>query len=181
MRSLKILLCLFFINATAYSQSVIIEKFVLKTNPLQNKKVDVMVVDSLKKTITEIRGNYTFSVNGFTQILDFNNGVSTINLPIEKSTFLYVKHTNDSGVHSNFIYAKVKDEKIKVYEINAFWLTLIPLLLIFISFMYRKLIIMALFLFVIYIYFTYNNGLSIGTYFETLIDKIRVVSNFINS
>jgi len=174
----KICLLLIFILSGALSQSLFAQKsdinnFVVKESLLKNSKLAIIATDSLENPLEYINGAYTFTASGFSQVINFNDGIAILPLPIEKSTFVYLKHTNDNGTHSKLLYVFKKDGDLNPYTISAFWLVVFPLILLFLAFAFRKFIIIAIILFLIFIYFNHSNGLSISTFFETILDGLK--------
>ncbi|MCZ4244851.1 hypothetical protein [Pedobacter punctiformis] len=173
MKRLFIFFSLSLISFFGFAQTAAINNFLVKENLLKNNKLAIIAADSLNKPNENINGIYTFSVSGFTQSLKFNDGVAVLPLPIERSTFVYLKHQNDTGTHSKLVYVYKKDTDLSPYTINSLWLFIIPIVLILIAFAFRKLIIFVAIVFVIFIYFNHSNGLNLSTFFESTFDGLK--------
>jgi len=157
----------------SFAQTAAINNFIVKENLLKNNKLAIIAADSLNNPNENINGIYTFSVSGFTQSLKFNDGIAVLPLPIERSTFVYLKHQNDSGTHSKLVYVYKKDSDLTPYPINSLWLFIIPIVLIILAFAFRKLIIFAVIIFLAFVYFNHSNGLNLSTFFESIFDALR--------
>ncbi|WP_316830127.1 hypothetical protein [Pedobacter aquatilis] len=166
-----IFLCL--LGFSGFAQTAAINNFLVKENLLKNNKLAIIAADSLDVPNENINGIYTFSVSGFTQSLKFNDGIAVLPLPIERSTFVYLKHQNDSGTHSKLVYVYKKDNDLTPYPINSLWLFIIPIVLVILAFAFRKLIIFAVIIFLAFVYFNHSNGLNLGTFFESIFDGLK--------
>nr|WP_199157873.1 hypothetical protein [Pedobacter sp. ASV2] len=173
MKRVFILFSLCLISLFGSAQTAAINNFLVKENLLKNNKLAIIAADSLNNPNENINGIYTFSVSGFTQSLKFNDGVAVLPLPIERSTFVYLKHQNDAGTHSKLVYVYKKDTDLSPYTINSLWLFIIPIVLILIAFAFRKLIIFVVIVFLIFIYFNHSNGLNLSTFFESVFDGLK--------
>jgi len=170
---LIVFVCLLLSSSTAFAQTTGINNFIVKESLLKNSKIAIIAADSLEKPTEAINGTYTFSVSGFTQQLKFNDGVSVLPLPIDKSTFVYIKHENDSGTHSKLLYVYKKDGDLNPITISRVFFIIIPLIIVILAFAFKKFIYMAVILFLIFFFFSYTNGLNISTYFETIFDYLK--------
>lgn len=159
----------------SFAQNASINNFLVKENLLKNNKLAIIAADSLNNPNENINGIYTFSVSGFTQSLKFNDGIAVLQLPIEKSTFIYLKHQNEAGTHSKLVYVYKKDSDLNPIAINSLWLFVIPIVLIIMAFAFRKLIIIAVIIFLVFIYFNHSNGLNVSTFFESVFDGLKNV------
>ncbi|WP_231465303.1 MULTISPECIES: hypothetical protein [unclassified Pedobacter] len=168
-----ILLFLCLASIFGFAQTSAINNFLVKENLLKNNKLAIIAADSLNNPNEDINGIYTFSVSGFTQSLKFNDGIAVLPLPIERSTFVYLKHKNDTGTHSKLVYVYKKDGDLTPYPINSLWLFLIPILLVIIAFAFRKLIIFAVIIFLVFVYFNHSSGLNLATFFESIFDALK--------
>ncbi|WP_316801290.1 hypothetical protein [Pedobacter frigidisoli] len=173
MRKIYLLVSFCLIVFSAGAQNAAINNFLVKENLLKNNKLAIIAADSLNVPNENINGSYTFSVSGFTQILKFNDGIAVLPLPIDKSTFVYIKHQNDSGTHSKLVYVYKKDADLSPYAINSLWLFIIPIALVVIAFAFRKLIIFVVIAFLVFVYFNHSAGLNLGTFFESIFDGLK--------
>jgi len=173
MKRIILLFLLCFGYFFAHAQKAAINNFLVKENLLKNNKLAIIAADSLGVPNENISGVYTFSVSGFTQILKFNDGIAVLPLPIDKSTFVYIKHQNDFGTHSKLVYVYKKDSDLTPYSINSLWLFIIPMVLIITAFAFRKLIIFVVIIFLIFVYFNHSNGLNLSTFFESVFDGLK--------
>ena len=168
-----ILFSLCLISFFGFAQTSEINNFLVKENLLKNNKLAIIAADSLDNPNENINGIYTFSVSGFTQSLKFNDGIAVLPLPIERSTFIYLKHKNDSGTHSKLVYVYKKENDLSPHAINSLWLFIIPVLLVIIAFAFRKLIIFAVIIFLVFVYFNHSSGLNLATFFESIFDGLK--------
>ena len=167
------LVVLLFVSFTSFSQNSNINNFLVKESLLKNSKLAIIAADSLNQPLETINGLYTFSVSGFSQEITFANGVGIMPLKISKSTFVYLKHENDTGSHSKLLYVFKKDDNLNPIAINRIFLIIIPLVLIFLAFAFKKFIYIAVILLLIFMYFNHSNGLNLSTFFETTIDYLK--------
>lgn len=163
-------LCL---GSNCFAQEANINHFLVKESLLKNSKLAIIAADSLDVPLEKINGTYTFSVSGFTQELTFNNGVAILPLPIDKSTFVYIKHQNDAGTHSKLIYVYKKDGDLSPFTISRIFLIIVPLIIIILAFAFKRFMYVALILLIIWLIFSYMNGLNVSTFFETTFDYLK--------
>ncbi|RZL46508.1 MAG: hypothetical protein EOP00_14800 [Pedobacter sp.] len=162
-----------FISSNLFAQTADINNFLVKESLLKNSKLAIIAADSLENPIEKINGTYTFSVSGFTQELTFNDGVAILPLQIDKSTFVYIKHLNDRGTHSKLLYVYKKEGNLNPFTISRIFMIIVPLLIVILAFAFKKFIYIAAILLVIFLIFSYSNGLNISTFFETTFDYLR--------
>lgn len=173
MKKIYYCLVLLMISATGFAQKADINNFIVKESLLKNSKLAIIATDSLEQPIETINGLYTFTVSGFTQSVKFNDGVAILPMQLERSAFVYIKHQNDGGTHSKLLYVYKKDGTLNPYPINSLWLVIFPLAIIFIAFAFRKLIIIAIIILLVFIYFNHSNGLNLSTFFDTIFDNLK--------
>lgn len=178
----SIFIGLFFILSgnQAYSQSeltkgneVILNNFIVKEDLLKNNKIAIIAADSLDKPLENLSGTFQFSINGFGQELKFNNGVAVAAQPIDKSTFIYLRHENETGTHGKLYYVIRKGDYINPIKISWWLLVIVPLILIILATLFRKFIIIAGILIVFIFYYNSSNGLKLPTFFETIFDGLK--------
>jgi hypothetical protein len=174
MKYLFTVLCFLIVqNLFSQTSTQTINYFIVKENLLKNEKLAIIASDSLNNPLESINGTFNFSVNGFKQELAFNNGVAICSLQIEKSAFVFIKHINEFGSHSNLYFVQKKNNDLKPYKISWYLLLVLPIGLILIGYMFRKLIGLMVFILVALVYFNYSKGLSIPTFFESVFDGLK--------
>ncbi|MRX46607.1 hypothetical protein GJJ64_05350 [Pedobacter sp. HX-22-1] len=174
----KFTLIIFFLFSItmAFSQTpenFTIKNFIIKESFLKADRIAVIITDSLKNPRTTINGTYKFDINGFSKDLIFHDGVANCDMSIEKSTFMYIKHENDETNVSNLYYIYKSSESLTPIAISWYILLVIPIGLILLGYMFRKLIGLIIFILMAYIYFNYSKGLSIGTFIESIFDGLK--------
>jgi hypothetical protein len=80
---------------------------------------------------------------------------------------------NDSGTHAILYYIYKHDSKLSPLHISWMLLVAIPLALVLLAYMFKRFIIIAVIIFCIFLYFNYHNGLSMPTFFESVIDGLK--------
>lgn len=174
---MKLLLSLFLFCAStigfAQKNASGIDNFMVKESLLKNSKIAIIATDSLDRPIETVNGSYNFSVSGFTQQLNFNDGVAILPLPIDKSTFVYIKHENDSGTHSKLLYVYKSGTDLNPFTISRLFFIIIPLFILILSFAFKKFIYLAVILFLVFFFFGASKGLDVSTYFETIFDYLK--------
>ena len=172
-RSCFVFLLSIFMSSVAFADTVSIDHFVIKENPFAKDEVAVVATDSLNNIRENVSGIFTFTINGFDSQLKFDKGVAFYPQKLERSSFLYLKHINDSGTHSILYYAYKQDSKITPVHISWMLLVIIPLLLILLGYLFKRFIIIAVVLFLVFLYFNHHNGLNIHTFFESIVDGLK--------
>ncbi len=178
-----LVLCLMFFTGnklhaqadTIRNQQIAISNFIVKENLLKNDKIAIIACNEVEKPLENVNGTFQFSINGFKQALKFNDGVAIAPQQIDKSTFIYLRHENESGTHGKLYYAIKKDDNLKLIKINWLLLVLIPLGIIVLATMFRKFIIIAGILLIALYFFNSSNGLNLPTFFETVFDGLKSV------
>ncbi|MDP3470103.1 MAG: hypothetical protein Q8S11_17305 [Daejeonella sp.] len=165
---------------SAYSQinlttgtEITINNFIVKENLYKNNQLAIIAADKDEKPIENLSGTFKFSINGFEQELKFNNGAAVVAQPISKSTFIYVRHENESGNQGKLYYVIKKYDMINPIKISWMVLVLVPALIILLAMMFRKFIIIAGILLLVLFYFNSSNGLEISTFFDTIYDGLK--------
>ncbi|TKC03920.1 hypothetical protein [Pedobacter frigoris] len=170
---LLILLSICCTSSYAQNSKTNINNFLVKESLLKNSKLAIIAADSTENPLEQINGIYTFTVSGFSQTLTFNDGVAILPMKLEKSAFVYIKHENDQGTHSKLLYVYKKDGTLSPYAISSVWLVLFPAAIILLAFTFRKFIIAAVVIMLVFIYFNHSNGLNLSTFFESIFDGLK--------
>jgi len=174
MKKLLFFLCLITVaHSFAVADTVSISHFVVKENPFATDEVAIIATDSAGVIQENVNGEFTFVMNGFEKQLKFEKGTAFYRDKIDRSTFLYAKHMNDSGTHSNLYYIYKHDSKLSPWHISWVLLVAIPLCLVLLAYMFKRFIIIAVIIFLIFLFFNYHNNLSIPTFFESIIDGLK--------
>src|ERR1700744_6117983 len=88
-----------FLSSFVFADTIAINHFVIKENPFAQSEIAVVATDSSDNILENVNGVFNFSVNGFEEPLTFDKGTAFYRHKIDKSTFMYIKHVNDSGTH----------------------------------------------------------------------------------
>ncbi|MEO8887639.1 MAG: hypothetical protein ABI367_16360 [Mucilaginibacter sp.] len=174
-RILFVCLMSFFTGSFAFADTVSINHFMVKENPFAESEIAIVATDSLNNIREDVSGRFSFTLNGFQQEMVFDKGTAFYRHKIERSTFLYVKHVNDSGTHSLLYYIYKHDSKLTPIHISWLLLLAIPIGLILLAYIFKRFIIIAIVIFCIFLYFNHHNGLSIPTFFESIFDGLKGV------
>jgi len=174
MKKLLFIFCLTLVSTTfAFADDIAINHFVIKENPFAKDEVAVIATDSLGNIRESVNGMFSFSINGLEDTLKFEKGTAFYRQKIARSTFLYVRHQNESGTHSSLYYVYRTDDKLSPIHISWVWLIAIPCVLFLLAYMFKRFIIVAIIIFAIFVYFNYHSGLSVPTFFESIIDGLK--------
>ncbi|MDB5137740.1 MAG: hypothetical protein JWP37_4343 [Mucilaginibacter sp.] len=174
MKKLLLIICLLASSvAFAFADTVTIQHFVIKENPFAKDEIAVVATDTANNILENVSGVFSFTVNGFQEALKFDKGTAFYRHKLERSSFLYVKHVNDSGTHSILYYVYKGDNKLMPLHISWIVLLAIPILLVLLGYLFKKFIIIAIIIFIIFLYFNHHSGLGIPTFFESIIDGLK--------
>jgi hypothetical protein len=132
-----------------------------------------VATDSLGNIRENVSGVFNFTMNGFQEELTFDKGTAFYRHKISTSTFLYAKHQDDKGTHGILYYIYQHDNKLSPLHISWVLLLAIPCGLFLLAYMFKRFIIIAIIIFAIFLYFNYHNGLSVPTFFESIIDGLK--------
>ncbi len=176
MKKLLFAFCLLIASTTcalAQVKTLAINHFEVRENNYASNEVVIVATDTAGHVLEDVNGVFNFTLNGFQDTLQFVNGVAFYKHKIDKSMFLYAKHINDSGTHSILYYIYNHNDKLMPLHISWILLLAIPCALFLLAYMFKRFIIIAIIIFVIFMYFNYHNGLSIPTFFESIIDGLK--------
>jgi hypothetical protein len=174
MKKILLTCCLVtFAIAFTYADTIAINHFVVKENPFAKDEIAVVAVDTANNIQENVNGVFTFTMNGFAEELTFDKGTAFYRHKLNKSSFLYARHQNDNGTHSMLYFIYRHDSKLNPVKISWVLLICIPLGLILLGYLFKRFIIIALVIFCIFMYFNYHNGLSIPTFFQSIIDGLK--------
>lgn len=158
--------------AFAKADTITINHFVIKENPFAKDEIAIVATDTANNILENVNGIFAFTVNGFQESLKFDKGTAFYRHKLDKSSFLYVKHVNDKGTHS-MLYYVYKGDTLTPYHVSWILLLAIPVLLVLLAYAFKRFIVIAIIIFIIFLYFNHHSGLSIPTFFESIIDGLK--------
>jgi len=150
-----------------------INHFIVEENLLKNDKLAIIATDSLEQPLENINGTFQFSLNNFNYPLEFHNGIAIAPNKVEKSTFVFIKHINESGSHGQLFYVLKSDPGLNPIKISWLVLLIVPAIFVLIGMMFRKLLSLVIIAILIFLYFNYKHGMDLTTFFETLVHGIK--------
>jgi hypothetical protein len=157
----------------SFADTIVINNFDIKDNPYGQDQISIVAVDSLHNTTQNVNGGFVFTMNGLEDTLKFNDGVAFYKHKIDRSTFVYARHVNESGTHSSLYYVYKSESKLVPVHISWIVLLAIPIVLVLLAYMFKRFIIIAIIIFVIFLFFNYHNNLSMGTFFQSIFDGLK--------
>lgn len=157
----------------SYGQSIAISDFVVRENLSQNGKLAVIAIDTTGKADDSVWGTFSFTVNGFQQALRFSDGVGVLQLPIESSTFVFFKHKNKDHDLGRLYFIRKTDKGLSPYKLSGLLLILIPAIVLFIAYVFKRFLLVFVILAVIYVYFNVSKGLSVGKLLESFFHSLK--------
>lgn len=155
------------------SQQLEIKNFVVEDYLLNSNKLRITATDQFDRPTDNVDGNFQFRINGFKNELTFSDGTSLIPQEISESTFIYLSHENESGRRGKLYYVCSRSGKLIPLEISWIFLAIIPLSILILIFLFRKLIIIGGVIMILFFVFSSKNGLNFSTFLETLFDGLK--------
>ena len=155
------------------AQNSIIKDFTVKENLSQNGKLAIIAIDTAEKTDNTVNGDYNFTINGFSQNLKFIDGVAVTSNPIESSTFVFFKHKFAGSDLGKLFFLRVTDKGITPYKISGFLLIILPLLILYIAYKFKRFLITLLIIAAVYFYLNYSKGLDVRQLIESSIMSLK--------
>ena len=170
---LPILVLMVFAISGAMADTINISRFTIKENPFADSEVAIVATDTADNIREEVSGIFSFTINGFQETLTFDKGTAFYRHKLDKSSFFYVKHVNDAGTHAMLYYIYKQDGKLKPIKVSWGLLVGIPVALILIGYVFKRFIAIILIVFCIFLFFNYYNGLTMPTFFESIVDGLK--------
>jgi hypothetical protein len=174
MRKPFLVICIILLSAAAaFADKVSIDRFIVKENPSAKDEIAVVATDTANNTLEGVNGRFSFTVNGFGEVLKFEKGTSFYRHKLDRSSFLYIKHINDQGTHSSLYYVFKGEDRLIPVHISWMVLLAVPLLLLLLAYLFKRMIILAIVIFCLLLYYNHHAGLSVPTFFESIIDGLK--------
>lgn len=155
-----------------------IRNFIVKEHLLKNSKLAIIACDSAGQPLENFNGSHEFALNGFKETLEFHKGIAVSAQVISKSTFLFIKHHNGSKSLGKLYFVSMGEDGLNLIKINGLYVLLVPVVLILLGMFFRRFIWLIVILLIIYLYFNYQNGMGLQSFFESIVHGIR---DFISS
>lgn len=149
-----------------------INNFIIKENLIGNGKLAIIACDSVGKPLESVNGIFRFVINGFQHELYFRDGVAITPQTIEKSTFVFLKHRNESGSHGKLYFVTTNKNGLNPIQISWIWLIAIPVVIILLMYVFKRFIVIGILILAGLFYFNYSKGLDIENLFETIFHGI---------
>jgi len=168
-----VVLLLLAVRGASFADTVNVDHFMVKENPFAESEVAIVAVDTLDNIREDVSGLFSFTINGFQEEMRFEKGTAFYHHKLDKSSFFYVKHVNDNGTHAKLYYIYKQDGKLRPITVSWALLLGIPLALVLLGYLFKRFIAIILIVFCIFLFFNYQNGLSIATFFESIVNGLR--------
>ena len=162
-----------FLSLQLSAQPQAIRDFIVKENLSQSGKLAIIAVDTTERADDRIRGSFLFSVNGFQQNLNFQDGVAVIADPVESSTFVFFKHKNQENEVGKFYFIRKTDDGLSPYKVNGLTLVLLPIAILLIAYVFKRLLVVFVVIALVYGYLHFSKGLDISQLFESFFFGLR--------
>lgn len=155
----------------AYEQGI--RDFIVKENLTQNGKLAIIATDSAGMAEEGINGTFKFVINGFDHELRFHDGVGVAPNTINASAFVFIKHANQFGSNGKLYYVIKSEKGLNPVGISWYYLILIPLVIILIGYLFKRLLIVAIIAVVGLFIYNYSKGLDLQNLMETIVHGLR--------
>lgn len=152
-----------------------INNFIIKENLIGNGKLAIIACDSAEKPLESVNGIFRFVINGFQHELRFHDGVAITPQTLEKSTFVFLKHRNESGSHGKLYFVAKNKNGLNPIQISWIWLIAIPVVIILLMYLFKRFVVAGILILAGLFYFNYSKGLDIENLFETIFHGIKGV------
>ncbi|QIH35278.1 hypothetical protein [Sphingobacterium sp. DR205] len=169
----KLIFFLLLIPFWAGAQEQNIQDFVIKENLSKNGKLAVVALDSIGNTNETINGNYLFTINGFSQALQFHDGVAVPAQKIESSTFVFFSHKNQEKSKGRLFYIYKTDNGLSPFAISGLMFLIIPAVVLGIAYMFKKVIMTAIALAIVFFIFNHSQGLDLSKIVESIFSSLK--------
>lgn len=159
--------------APTWAAPVSLNRFAVRENSFASDELAIVAVDSAGSVQENVSGTFNFAINGFEEPLQFHHGTAFYRHKMRKSSFFYVKHISDEKSRSALYYIYKAGDKLFPVHISWILLLAIPILLVVLASVFKRLIIVAILLLLAFIFFTNHHGLALGTFFESILDGLK--------
>lgn len=144
--------------------------FKISPTLFETTSIHIQALDEAGNEDATINGKYLFQINGFEKRLTFAGGKASYPDSLKSSTFLYMKWAGAEKMVPRLFFVYRSDAGLVPVKISLFWLLAFPLALMLFSFVFKKLLFIAVIIFVLF--FFLNKGLSVSNYATALKDWV---------
>lgn len=156
------------------SKANVIQDFEVKEYVTQDGTLAIVVLDSVKQADKSIEGTFRFIINGFDHSLSFEQGVAVFPQVLSKSSFVFLKHKVNGNKEVGKYYYILKNEKgLKTIELNGLTLLLIPVLILFIAYVFKRFMFVFVLLALVFLYFYFTQGLDLGPFIDHIFFSLK--------
>ena len=92
---------------------------------------------------------------------------------VKSNPFAKDEHQDDTGTYGSLFYLYKHEHDITPVHISWIWLLVVPVAIILAGWLFKRFLIIAIILFIVFLYFNYHNGLSVPTFFESILNGLK--------
>lgn len=156
------------------SKANVIQDFEVKEYVTNDGTLAIVVLDSAKQVDKTIDGTFRFIINGFDHSLSFAQGVAVFPQVLSKSSFVFLKHkANDNREVGKYYYILKSDTGLKTIELNGLTLLFIPVLILFIAYVFKRFLFVFILLALVFLYFYFTQGLDLGPFIDHIFFSLK--------
>lgn len=148
----------------------LIKEYRISVNESNAERMIITVYDSLGQVDEKINGGYKFVINDYITDLNFNSGVAAYTMK-KDAGFFYLKHENREGLFTKLTYVYNG----RAIAIPLWWLLLLPIAIILIVWLMKRLFMAAAI--VLVIAFLLMSGLSFDLLGSIFSDAFNALFN----
>lgn len=147
-----------------------IKDFKISPSLFETTSIHIQALDELGNEDLTIKGRYLFQINGFEKKLTFVGGKAEYPDSLKSSTFLYMKWAGAEKMVPRLFFVYRSAAGLVPVKISLFWLLAFPIALMLFSFVFKKLLFIAVIILILF--FFLNKGLSVSNYATALKDWV---------
>ena len=149
------------------------DSFTIKESLINKHRISVIALDSTENPKTEISGLIPFQINGFGEVLNFNDGVATSKENIASSTFVFLRYKGVNKSKGRLFYIYKTDSGLTPIAISGLMFVIIPAVILGIAYMFKKVIMTVIGLAISFFLFNHSAGLDLGKIFQSIFASIQ--------
>lgn len=163
-----------FLTFTFSSKANAIHDFEVKEYITNDGTLAIVVLDSAKQVDKTVEGTFRFIINGFDHSLSFQQGVAVFPQALSNSSFVFFKHqSNGNEEVGKYYYIIMSDTGLKTVELNGLTLLLVPVVILFIAYVFRRFMFVFVLLALVFLYFYFVKGLEFGPFIDHMFFSLK--------